>query len=111
MTASQKESVVARLQKLISEGYDADVASQCIDDAEDFVKTYTNRTRIPDALLRTVGDLAIIEFNRIGTEGEAGRSEAGESYTFETAPAHVFQLLQKYRIARCGGVAHEAEEG
>lgn len=110
MTESQKESVLARLQNLIpSDEYNTPLMEQLVDDAESFALAYTNRTRIPDSLIRTIGDLAIVAFNRLGTEGDAGRSEAGESYTFETAPAHIFSILNNHRIARCGGRAHEAE--
>ena len=108
MTERQKEKVIERLQSLIDEEvFDATIISQIVEDSEDFVLSYTNRTVLPDVLLRTVGDLSIIAFNRLGTEGESGRSEAGESYSFEAAPHHVFSLLNRYRIARCGGSAHE----
>lgn len=110
MTESQKESVLARLASL-TESSDDTLLTLLIDDAEAFVLTYTNRTAVPTALLRTVGDLAIVAYNRLGTEGESRRSEAGESYSFEAAPAHIFTLLNKYRIARCGGIAHETEQG
>lgn len=110
MTESQKAKILARLQNLIpSDEYDSTLMEQLVDDAEDFVLSYTYRSKTPDALIRTIGDLAIVAFNRLGTEGEAGRSEAGESYSFETAPAHVYNVLTKYRLARCGGHAYEAQ--
>ena len=65
---------------------------------------------IPDGLIKTVGDLALVAYNRLGTEGESGRSEAGESYSFESAPAQIFSVLNKYRIARCGGHAYEKKQ-
>ena len=51
--------------------------TQLINDAVDFVAAYTRRSEIPAELDRTIGDLAIVAFNRRGTEGEAGRSEGG----------------------------------
>ena len=108
MLAEQHARILARLRNLIpSDVWDEDLMTQLIEDAEDWVKSYTNRTTIPDALLRTIGDLALISYNRLGTEGETGRSEAGESYSFDSAPAHVFQILNKFRLARVGGYAHE----
>ena len=111
LTESQKPRVLARLQRLVQSGeYDYALMEQLADDAAEFVESYTHRTWIPDTLVRTVGDLAIVAFNRLGTEGDAARSEAGESYTFETAPAHIFSILNKYRLARSGGNAHEAKQ-
>ena len=70
---------------------------------------YTNRTRIVTGLEKSVRDLAVIALNRMGTEGEAGRSEGGESYSFDTAPKQIYDVLNRYRIARVGGVVHEAD--
>lgn len=111
LTESQKANVLARLQNLVqSDEYNAVLMGQLVDDAADYAEAYTHRTSIPDALLRTIGDLAIVAFNRMGTEGDASRSEAGESYTFEVAPAHIYSILNKYRLARSGGNAHEAKQ-
>ena len=110
MTEAQKAKVLARLKNLIpSEEWDDTIIGQLVDDAEDWVLAYCHRTYIPDTLIRTIGDLAMVAFNRLGTEGDAGRSEAGESYTFETAPAHIFKILDRYRLVRVGGHAYETQ--
>lgn len=80
-----------------------------LDDAEQFVLSYTQRSRMIPALEKTVCDLAVIAYNRMGTEGEASRSAAGESYSFEDAPKHVYEVLNRYRLARIGGRVYEAE--
>lgn len=109
LTKDQSEKVLERLLILIpdrpedSEG----LLTQLIDDAAAEAESYTGRTSIPDDLLRAVGDLALIAYNRMGTEGERSRSEGGESYTFETAPEQVFKMLDRYRLARVGGAYHE----
>lgn len=100
------ESAIAKVKR-ITEETDDDLIGQLLDDAEAFVLGYTNRTFIPAGLERTVRDLAVIALNRIGTEGESGRSEAGESYSFENAPRHIYDLLDRFRLARCGGKVHE----
>lgn len=108
MSESQKERILARLSALIpSDEWDEELMAQLVEDAADWVLAYCNRSIVPDSLIRTVGDLAIVAFNRLGTEGDQSRSEAGESYSFETAPAHIFKILNKYRLARVGGYAHE----
>lgn len=109
MKDSQKQKVLKRLNLLLEESNSA-LLEQLIDDSEDFVLAYTHRTMIPDDLIKTVGDLALVAYNRLGTEGESGRSEAGESYSFESAPAQIFSVLNKYRIARCGGHAYEKKQ-
>lgn len=97
-----------KLKKLTGESDDA-LLSLLLEDAESFVLGYTNRTSVPDKLYKTVRDLAVIAYNRRGTEGESGRSEAGESYSFEDVPKSIYNNLDMYRLARCGGHAHEAK--
>lgn len=110
MTEQQLQTVVARVNILIPEtATQSELTTQLANDAADFVLAYTHRTQIPDELLRTVGDLTIIAYNRRGTEGESGRSEGGETYSFETAPAQVYDVLKQYRLARVGGEYYAAE--
>lgn len=86
---------------------DEELLSLLLEDAESFVLSYTNRKKLPEALKKTVRDLAVIALNRMGTEGETGRSEAGESYSFETAPKGIYDIMNRYRLARIGGHAFE----
>ena len=112
LTIAQKTAVTTRLYAMLPDipaGSDA-LISQLIDDAAAWAQTYTNRTSVTDGMLVAIGDLAIIGYNRMGTEGEAGRSEGGESYSFETAPARVYDALRMFRLARVGGTAYEATE-
>ena len=97
---------IAKVAKVTGEE-DYDLIAQVLDDAEAFVLAYTGRSFVPCGLERTVRDLAVIALNRIGTEGESGRSEAGESYSFEEAPRHIYDLLDRFRLARVGGKVHE----
>lgn len=86
---------------------DTDLLAILLADAESFVLSYTNRTVLPASLERTVRDLAVVALNRMGTEGESGRSEGGESYSFDSAPKHIYDLLNRYRLARVGGKVYE----
>lgn len=79
-----------------------------LDDAERFVLSYTGRTRIVTGLEKAVRDLAVIALNRMGTEGESGRSEGGESYSFDAAPPQIYDVLNRYRLAKVGGKRFEA---
>lgn len=93
--------------KILTGEHDESLLSLLLEDAETFVRGYTNRTKLIHELQKPVRDLALIAYNRLGTEGESGRSEAGESYSFDDAPKSVYSVLNKYRLARCGGHAHE----
>lgn len=97
---------VEKLKKLTGES-DEDLLSLLLSDAEEFVLNYTNRTKLPDVLKQPVRDLAVIALNRMGTEGENSRSEAGASYNFNDAPKQIYDVLNRYRLARVGGHAFE----
>lgn len=83
--------------------------SLLLSDAEEFVMAYTNRTKMIPALRKPVRDLVVIAYNRRGTEGESGRSEGGESYSFDTAPKQIYDVLDRYRLASVGGRRYEAK--
>lgn len=97
---------IEKLQKLTGES-DTELLSLLYDDATAEVLAYTNRTRLPDVLKKVTRDIAVIMLNRIGTEGEKERSEAGERYVFDDMPKHIVATLNRYRLARVGGETHE----
>ena len=97
-----------KLKKLTGEK-DDELLQVLLEDATAWVLAYTNRTRLVSGLDKTVRDLAVIALNRMGAEGEAARTGSGESYTFEDAPKQVYDVLNRYRLARVGGVAHETQ--
>lgn len=97
---------IERIETLTGES-DEELLSFLLEDAEEFVLSYTNRTRIVAGLQKTVRDLAVIALNRRGTEGETGRSEGGESYSFDAAPKHIYDVLNHYRLSRVGGKTYE----
>lgn len=101
------EKDIEILQTLTGET-DEDLLEVLLDDAENFVKGYTGRKSVNSELTKAVRDLAVIALNRMGTEGESGRSEGGESYTFDNAPKQIYDVLNRYRLARVGGRTYEA---
>lgn len=108
MTALEKEKAIKKLSKLTGET-DEELLELLLEDAEAFVLAYTNRTRIVTGLEKAVRDLAVIALNRMGTEGESSRNGAGESYNFDNAPKQIYDVLNRYRLARVGGRVHEAK--
>lgn len=107
MTRAMEDNI-EKLAKLTGET-DEELLTLLLEEAEAFVLAYTNRTRIVTGLEKAVRDLAVIALNRMGTEGETGRSEGGESYSFDNAPKQIYDVLNRYRLARVGGRAHEAK--
>lgn len=99
---------IERLKRLTGES-DEILLSLLFEDAKEFVLSYTNRTRMIPALEKAARDLTVIALNRMGTEGETGRSEGGESYNFDSAPKQIYDVLNRYRLARVGGKTYEAK--
>ncbi|ASN70288.1 hypothetical protein 10S9_34 [uncultured Caudovirales phage] len=100
---------IEKLKKITGES-DEDLLSLLLEDAKEFVLSYTNRTEIVTGLQKTVRDLAVIALNRMGTEGESSRSEGGESYSFENSPKHIYDVLDRYRLVRIGGRTYETKK-
>lgn len=100
---------VEKLKVLTGES-DDNLLSLLISDATDYVLAYTNRTTLIPALAKPVRDLAVIAHNRLGTEGETGRSEGGESYSFDAAPKQIYDVLDQHRLLRVGGKSYENKE-
>lgn len=109
MTEEQQTAVLARVQKRIPEESDTELLTDLIEEAETYVLSYTRRNTLPSQLETCVVKLAVIAYNRLGTEGDSARSEGGESYTFDSAPADIYSLLNLYRLVRVSGKAYEAE--
>lgn len=99
---------IEKLKKLTGES-DEELLFLLLEEAEAFVLSCTNRTKLVSGLDKAVRDLAVIALNRMGTEGESGRSGAGETYSFDNAPKQVYDLMDRYRLVRIGGKAHEAK--
>ena len=99
---------IEKMKKLTGESDDI-LLSLLLEEATAFVLSYTGRTKIATGLEKAVRDLAVIALNRMGTEGEASRSGGGESYSFDNAPKHVYDTLDRYRLARIGGRTYEAK--
>ena len=89
---------------------DEELVEVVLEDATDWVPAYTGRKKMIPELKKTVRDLAVIAINRMGTEGESSRTGSGESYNFDNAPKQIYDVLNRYRLARVGGVTYEAEK-
>ena len=89
--------------KLLTGEHDETLLSLLLDEAKEYVLSYTRRTKLVPGLEKSVRDLAVIAYNRMGTEGESSRSGGGESYSFDSAPKQIYYVLDQYLLARIGG--------
>jgi hypothetical protein len=96
--------------KILTGERDEELVEVVLEDAKDWVLAYTGRKKMIPELKKTVRDLAVVAINRMGTEGESSRTGAGESYNFDNAPKQIYDVLNRYRLARVGGVTYEAEK-
>ena len=96
--------------KILTGERDEELVEVVLEDATDWVLAYTGRKKMIPELKKTVRDLAVIAINRMGTEGESSRTGSGESYNFDNAPKQIYDVLNRYRLARVGGLTYEAEK-
>jgi hypothetical protein len=103
---------VEQLEKIkIKLGIDAGDTSQndllklYLEDAENEILSLTNQDVIPEKLLPTQIELAIIYYNKQGIEGQTGHSEGGVSRSFEEGiPKNVKKKILAFkRLPRQGG--------
>ena len=75
--------------------------SALLAEAESAALCYTRRTQLPSELESTVVRLALIAYNRRGTEGEAAHSEGGVDRTYDSGlPKDIQKILNRYIKAR-----------
>lgn len=71
------------------------------EEAKQDVLNYCNRKKVTKEMQPSVLKLAVVYFNRIGSEGESSRGEGGISRTFETGiPTDIKQSLAPFRVGK-----------
>ena len=86
-----------QLKKLTGES-DEELLSILLEMSGDVILGLTNRTEVPDVLTGTQTKMALIAYNRLGTEGETSRSEGGISSAFSDMPE---DILRAIKFSRC----------
>lgn len=97
---------VEKLKKLTKES-DEELLSLLLETAEDIILELTNRKTLPERLTSIKIKLAVIAYNRMGTEGETLRSEGGISSAFSDLPEDILKAIKNNRLARVGGKIYE----
>lgn len=84
-----------------------DLLNLLLEDAAASIMDFCNRELLPSTMEPLQRDLAIVYYNRMGTEGESSRSEGGVSVSYETAiPDQIQKRLKAFRLLKLTGVAN-----
>lgn len=86
---------------------DDELLSLLLETSEEIILELTNRSKFPDKLTKTKVKLAVIAYNRMGTEGETSRSEGGITSAFADLPEDILSVIKMNRLARVGGKVYE----
>lgn len=98
---------VDKLQVRLKEE-DEDLLEQLLEDAESEILDYCNRDVLLPRMLGLQRELAIVYYNRLGSEGESSRSEGGVSVSYSTdIPENIKRRLNSYRILKAVRLANE----
>lgn len=101
---------MTQLEKLKIKLPDTDdkLLTQLLEDAENDILDYTNRNVLLPKMEGLQRDLAIIYYNRLGSEGEASRSEGSISVSYEM-PESIKSRLKSYRRLKAVSMVENKE--
>lgn len=90
---------------------DTALLEQLLEDAETEILDYCNRDVLLPRMLGLQRELAIVYYNRLGSEGESSRSEGGVSVSYSTdIPENIKRRLNSYRRLKAVRLANENKE-
>lgn len=90
---------------------DETLLGQLLEDAESEILDYCNRNELLPRMFGLQRELAVIYYNRLGSEGESSRSEGGVSVSYSTdIPESIKNRLSSYRRLKLVGVANANKE-
>ena len=93
-------AMLARLKRRLPDAADEALLGDLLSEAGAFLRAYTNRTELPEALEDAQMRVAVILYNRMGMEGESSHSEGGVARTAEMLPEDLKRWLNGWRVAR-----------
>ena len=90
---------------------DTALLEQLLEDAETEILDYCNRDVLLPRMFGLQRELAIVYYNRLGSEGESSRSEGGVSVSYSTdIPENLKRRLNSYRRLKAVRLANENKE-
>ena len=84
----------------LPDAQDEALLQELLDEAGDFIRAYTGRGEVPEALESAQVQLAAIYYNRLGMEGEARRVEGAVERQVDAVPAELRRQLNPYRLVK-----------
>lgn len=82
------------------EGADDALLEELLHQSEDLICAYIGWKEMPSALVSAQLHLAVIMYNRLGTEGESIRREGSSLMHFRDLPKTLEMQLKPYRLGR-----------
>ena len=92
--------MLTRLMRRLPEAQDEALLNDLLREAGDFIRAYTGRTEVPEALESAQVQLAAVLYNRLGMEGETRRAEGSVERVAEAVPEDLRRQLNPFRLAR-----------
>ena len=92
--------MLARLKRRIPDAADDALLNDLLAEAGAFLRAYTRRDAVPEALEDAQVRIAAILFNRMGMEGERAHGEGGVTRTAEMLPEDLRRWLNSWRLAK-----------
>ena len=83
-----------------------DLLTLMLEEAEACVLDYTNRFEVNDDLKSVIREVAILSYNRLGSEAESSRNEGGISVSYEF-PEALRKRLNSLKMLKMWRIAHE----
>lgn len=74
--------------------------TEVLEAAQALVLAYTGLKQVPPALVPALLQVAVMHYNRLGTEGEYARREGGLTLRFLDLPHRVTCQLRAFRMGR-----------
>lgn len=96
-------AMLARLKRRLPDASDEALLADLLEESGAFIRAYTHREVVPDALEDAQVRIAAILYNRMGMEGESDHSEGGVSRTADTLPEDLRRWLNSWRLAKALG--------
>jgi len=108
---SQLEKIKPRLEIPLADKDQDERLNQMLDDAKEVILDFCNRSKLLPKMEGLQRELAIIYYNRSGSEGEASRSQGGVSVSYSTEiPESIKSRLVAYRLLKAVNVANANKE-
>lgn len=93
-------TALEKLGRRLPDASDEELLNDLLAQAGAFIRSYTHRDAVPDALEDAQVELAAVLFNRMGMEGESSHSEGGVSRATEGLPEGLRRWLNAWRLAK-----------